>query len=62
MQSLNEKNFLSQAIDHYHAGMRLDLNQFYCSSNLPRLLRSRNRRGDQERADAKDESTAEDEG
>jgi hypothetical protein len=30
----------------------LDLNEYYCSSNLPRLYRKRNRKGDRERAQA----------
>jgi len=32
--------------------MELDLNEYYCSSNLPRLYRKRNRKGDPERAQA----------
>src|SRR5260370_38500776 len=32
--------------------MDLDLNEYYCSSNLPGLYRKRNRKGDQERARA----------
>ncbi|SDR61720.1 protein of unknown function [Paraburkholderia tuberum] len=35
-----------QAIDYYERGMDLDLNEFYCASNLPRLYRERNRDGD----------------
>jgi hypothetical protein len=30
--------------------MEIDLNQYYCSSNLPRLYLQRNRKGDQKRA------------
>ncbi len=30
--------------------MELDLNQYYCSSNLPRLYRQRKRKGDEQRA------------
>jgi hypothetical protein len=30
--------------------MELDLNQYYCSCNLPRLYRQRGRKGDEERA------------
>ncbi len=41
---------LAQAIDHYERGMELDLNEYYCASNLPRLYRQRRRRGDEERA------------
>ncbi len=41
---------LDRAIEHYDRGMKLDLNQYYCASNLPRLLRTRNEPGDDERA------------
>ena len=41
---------LSKAIDSYERGMELDLNQYYCSCNLPRLYRQRRRKGDEERA------------
>ena len=30
--------------------MELDLNEYYCSCNLPRLYRKRKRKGDEERA------------
>src|SRR3954454_10962840 len=43
---------LDRAIEHYERGMTLDLNQYYCSSNLPRLLRTRNEDGDEDRARA----------
>jgi hypothetical protein len=46
----NEKaqmQHLSSAIDAYERGMELDLNQYYCSSNLPRLYRQRKRKGDE---------------
>ncbi|WP_342724708.1 TRAFs-binding domain-containing protein [Bradyrhizobium sp. B097] len=36
-----------QAIDCYERGMRLDLNAYYCSSNLPRLYRARAEKGDE---------------
>jgi hypothetical protein len=42
--------YLAKAIDSYERGMDLDLNEYYCSSNLPRLYRQRMRRGDEERA------------
>jgi tetratricopeptide (TPR) repeat protein len=45
-------NYLRLAIEHYEQGMELDLNDYYCSSNLPRLYRTRNRRGDEDRAQA----------
>jgi hypothetical protein len=38
------------AISAYERGLDLDLNEYYCSCNLPRLYRARNRRGDEERA------------
>ncbi|TCL73816.1 TRAFs-binding domain-containing protein [Rhizobium sp. BK251] len=41
---------LSKAIDYYEEGMEIDLNAYYCSSNLPRLYRMRARAGDEERA------------
>jgi MAP3K TRAFs-binding domain len=46
-----DKNvYLNKSIDAYERGMELDLNQYYCSCNLPRLYRQRKRRGDEERA------------
>ena len=33
--------YLGKAIESYTRGMWLDLNEYYCASNLPRLLRSR---------------------
>jgi hypothetical protein len=42
--------YLAKAIDSYERGMELDLNEYYCSSNLPRLYRQRMRSGDEERA------------
>ena len=47
---LEEKRHLEKAIEHYRLGMELDYNQYYCSCNLPQLLRSRGRRGDEQRA------------
>jgi hypothetical protein len=41
---------LARAIECYEQGMELDLNEYYCSSNLPRLHRKRKRKGDEERA------------
>jgi len=41
---------LDKAIEHYERGMNLDLNEYYPSSNLPRLLRMRKDDGDAERA------------
>jgi Tetratricopeptide Repeats-Sensor len=48
--SLHEKRQLGKAIEHYTRGMELDYNAFYCSSNLPPLLRARAKEGDVERA------------
>ena len=42
--------YLNKAIEVYERGIDLSLNDYYCSSNLPRLYRQRNRRGDEERA------------
>lgn len=41
---------LDRAIAEYEVGMKLDLNDYYPSSNLARLYRIRNRKGDQEKA------------
>lgn len=50
----NDRNarriYLNRAIDHYTRGMMLDLNDFFPSSNLPVLLRTRGDPGDVERA------------
>ncbi len=45
-----ERRHLDNAIDQYISGMELDYNQYYCSCNIPALLRSRNEEGDAERA------------
>jgi hypothetical protein len=42
--------YLGKSIDSYERGMDLDLNDYYCSSNLPRLYRQRGKKGDEERA------------
>jgi len=47
---LEARKYLAKAIDSYTDGMWLDLNEYYCSSNLSRLLRRRNRAGDHDRA------------
>ncbi|MGB8556138.1 MAG: TRAFs-binding domain-containing protein [Pseudolabrys sp.] len=41
---------LEKAIGYYEQGVELDLNAYYCSSNLPRLYRKRAKPGDDERA------------
>jgi hypothetical protein len=45
-----KRQALAKAIDCYERGMELDLNAYYCSSNLPRLYRTRAKAGDEERA------------
>jgi tetratricopeptide (TPR) repeat protein len=46
----DKARYLDLAIAHYERGMNLDLNDYYPSSNLPRLFRVRGRDGDGERA------------
>ena len=46
----DRRQALANAIERYEQGMQLDLNAYYCSSNLPRLYRTRSRAGDEERA------------
>lgn len=41
---------LDRAIEEYQAGMKLDLNDYYPSSNLARLYRTRKRKGDDDKA------------
>lgn len=52
MDPVERQRLLSKAIDAYDRGMRADLNDYYPSSNLPRLYRQRNRPGDADRARA----------
>lgn len=47
---LNELGHLDSAIEHYSRGTQLDLNAYYCPSNLPSLLLVRGRPGDEEEA------------
>ena len=42
--------YLNKAITSYHRGMMLDLNDYYPSSNLPRLYRERGQKGDEAEA------------
>jgi hypothetical protein len=42
--------YLNKAIASYDRGMMLDLNDYYPSSNLPRLYRERRQNGDEEKA------------
>ena len=46
----DKARYLDKAIDEYDRGMRLDLNDYYPASNLPRLLRQRGAEGDEHRA------------
>lgn len=46
----DKRSALANAIVRYEKGMQLDLNAYYCSSNLPRLYRARARAGDEELA------------
>jgi len=48
----DKMKYLTSAIDHYDRGMMLDLNDYYPSSNLPRLYRARGDEGDEDRARA----------
>ena len=48
--SRDEQRYLDKAIDHYTRGMELDYNLYYCSCNLPQLLRARRQNGDLARA------------
>jgi len=45
-----ERRYLAKAIEHYTLGMQQDYNQYYCSANLPSLLRARDADGDAEHA------------
>ncbi len=47
---VEKSQYLDFAIKEYAAGMQLDLNDYYPSSNLARLYRLRARRGDEDRA------------
>ena len=48
--SVDELKYLGLAIENYSKGMTLDLNEFYCSSNLPPLLQARHEEGDEAHA------------
>lgn len=48
---LEERGYLDATIEHYTRGMQLDLNAYYCASNLPGLLRARGEPGDEEEAE-----------
>ena len=44
------EDYLDQSIESYEQGLRVDLNDFYPSSNLPFLYRERGREGDEQKA------------
>jgi tetratricopeptide (TPR) repeat protein len=46
----SKQQYLNQAISQYERGMQLDLNDYYPSSNLPRLYRERAEKGDEKKA------------
>lgn len=46
----DKQRALAKSIDCYERGMQLDLNEYYCSSNLPSLYRIRNRPSDEKQA------------
>jgi tetratricopeptide (TPR) repeat protein len=46
----NDPANLDRAIAEYEAGMKIDLNDYYPSSNLARLYRTRRRKGDEDKA------------
>jgi tetratricopeptide repeat protein len=46
----NDPADLDRAIAQYEAGMKLDLNDYFPSSNLARLYRTRKRKGDDDKA------------
>lgn len=48
--AMAEPSFLEAAIDHYDQGMKLDLNDYFPTCNLPALYRERARPGDEDRA------------
>lgn len=47
-----DARMLDRAIEAYQRGMLLDLNDYYCSCNLPALLRERGDEGDEAQAEA----------
>ena len=50
--ALTKSNYLNKAIASYERGMMLDLNDYFPSSNLPRLYRERKQPGDEQKASA----------
>jgi tetratricopeptide (TPR) repeat protein len=52
---LIEQGYLENAIENYRQGMKLNLNDYYCASNLPALLRARGRPGESQEAEFLDQ-------
>jgi tetratricopeptide (TPR) repeat protein len=50
MDAASKSRYLNKAIEAYHRGMMLDLNDYYPSANLPRLYRERRQKDDEEKA------------
>ena len=48
--AVSKANYLNRALASYQRGMMLDLNDYYPSSNLPRLYRERKQKGDEAEA------------
>ncbi len=48
--SVDEGQYLDRAIEYYRRGMERDCNEYFCSCNLPSLLRTRGDEGDAEHA------------
>jgi hypothetical protein len=46
----DRRRYLDRAIESYQEGTDLDLNEYYCASNLPRLYRMRGEEGDERSA------------
>jgi hypothetical protein len=57
-QKSGKRLYLQRAIESYERGMILDLNNYYPSSNLPRLYRERGDPGDDQRASEAETATA----
>jgi hypothetical protein len=57
MPSLQEEGYLENAIENYRRGAELDLNEYFCASNLSLLLSNRGEPGDLEEAAFFDQMT-----
>ena len=58
LSAAERARYLNLAIENYERGMTLDLNNYYPSSNLPRLYRARAEPGDEQRAVEAEVATA----